>query len=297
MPTVRRSDLGAQTAFRLGAGQRIVADGRFAIRTAGANGFLAAGEAGGAFLRSLGEALKADQIQRHVAEANDRLAKEARAAVIRAYASRNPRRHIQPYRVGSGRVGYGLIERALADSGHEGLSTRFKVQPFDFDLLDRLTRLPGSRLGLWRQINFGALPNSGKKPKSYAVALNGGSGFVLQLENDPVPAGVLKRPLNRWRDASGEFVPPHPNGDDEFVPGRARGGEKRLVPLKGSRATQFMDAAPRTIARRFGPIYSEMYGDVLADARKRTRLGKAGVYVPKNLGNVRQPQFFVVSVR
>lgn len=297
MPTVRRGDLSPQVAFRLGAGQRIVADGQFAVRTAGANAFLAAGQASGAFLRSLGEALKADQIQRHVAAANDRLAREARQAVIRAYASRNPRRNFQPYRVGAGRVGYGLIERALADGGHEGLSTRFKVEPFDFELLDRLTRIPGSKGGLWRQINFGALPNSGKKPKAYAVTLNGGSGFVLQLENDPIPAGVLKRPLNRWRDAGGEFVPPRRNGDDEFVPGRARGGQKRLFPLKGSRATQFMDAAPRTIAKRFGPIYSEMYGDVLADARKRSRLRKAGVYVPKNLGAVKQPQFFVVSVR
>lgn len=277
----------------LGAGQAIVRDMGVSIGAAGAAAMGAAGPRAGGVLRSISEAIRADQVQRERREANEQLARLARAAVLRSYRNRTPRRKIAPYRQGASRVGYGLIEAALSDGGHEGRSTRDRVLVFDEGILDRMTKV-GSSGALWRQINYGALPSSGKKPRGYQVKFINGAGFEIRGENQPIPAGALKRPVGLWRGPGGELVPPVRNGDDQFVPSR-RWRAYPLVPLRGSRATQFMDAGYKAIAENYGPVYSTMYSKVFSDSAKRARLKAKGVYVPGP--RVVQPRFFPVSVR
>lgn len=292
MPTIRREDLPAAVAFRKGGGQQFIQDLAVGIRNGAAQALSVGGARAGVFSQSLARALQEDRIDRaRMQRTHEELAAQARAATIRAYKSRTPRRRIPAYRKNV-RIGYGMIERALSDGGHAGRSTAFLVDVFDFELLDRLTSL-GGQGALWRQINYGALPSSGKTPKSYAVLLDNGGGFVLQLANNPVPAGVLRRPRGRWKDASGNFVPPSEGGDDRFVPRRRSAA---VIPLKGSRATQFLDAAPRELQKRWGPAYTRMWNDVISSATRRTRLERGGLPVPKRQTNLKQPRFFTVRV-
>lgn len=282
----------------LGAGQGIVrADFGISLRTAVQNMVAVSGERAGVIANSLADALRRDRINRSILKAtHDRLAAKARSAAISAYKARNPRRKIAPYRTGGSRVGYGLTLAALQDGGHANASTAFRVVPFDTDILDSMTRV-GATGALWRQINFGAKPNSGKAPKPYTIAMPGGGGFTLQMPDLAVPAGVLKRPAaSFWVNSEGERVPMGPPGDDEL---RIRKNWRNygMIPLRGSRATQFMDAALRSLQNEWPKEYTRMYSELLNDARQRARLERGGVRVPQRIGSAAPPRFFKVNVR
>lgn len=283
----------AEQTLRNGAAI-ISANFQVSVRTALINGALAAGGRANAFVQSMGSALSEDAINRAtLLRANDELAARARVDTISAYAQRQPRRQIAPYRVGAGRIGYGLIESALADEGHAGASSAFRVVPFDVELLDAITRV-GARGALWRQINFGAEPNSGKKPQAFQVRMDRGGGFVLQMPDLAIPAGVLKRPSRSFFvGGDGRYAAPNPEGDDQFVAGRPA----PPIPLRGSRATQFMDAAAASLARNVGPTYAGVYAKLLGDAQQVARLKARGVTVPKRPATVGAPRFFVIDVK
>lgn len=284
----------------LGSMQRIVRDsGSVSLRTAAQNAMAVGGDKSMLLLRGLSQALSMDRINRNILLAvHQQLARDARQQTIAAYQARNPRRTVPPYRQEHGRIGYGVTLSALRDGGHEGMSTAFRVQPFDFDLLDALTSR-GELTNLWRQLNFGALPNSGRGPAAFQVVLPNGGGFTLQLPNQPVPAGVLKRPKRGiFVDGNGKRVPFAEGGDDRFQPLRGAASSP-MVPLRGSKATQFMDAASESLAKGWGPAYQKMYRSLLTDAQQKARLQRGGVQVPKGqgVGTARTPQIFVVKVK
>lgn len=298
LPKVTEAELG-NAAIRLKAGgQRLVTEeGRVGARYAIMQAALASGAKAGIIMQSLGEALSMDKINRRILkDTHDRLAADARAATIAKYKQRNPRRQIGAYRTGA-RIGYGLIEAALANPGHAALSTSFTIEPFDFELMDRLTKI-GSSGALWRQINFGALPDSGKAPEAFATALPGGGGFVLQMPNSPVPAGKLKRPkASYWVDRSGNRVEPGPPSNHEMrISPKWQSASPQMVVLRGSRATQFMDAGIQRLAKKMGPAYASMYTELISDAQRRARFERAGITVPKRLGAAKPPRFINVRV-
>lgn len=250
------------------------------------------GPAAGAYGKMLEDVIRGDRLQSQRLAAHRRISEEARQKVVRSYRMRKPRRNFPPYRQGRGRIGYGLVEAALLDGAHQAKTTRSSIVILDFDVMDRMTK------GIWRQINFGAMPNPGtKKPGAYpVVAVSGGysSGAVFQVANRPIPAGVLRRPRGRWKNLEGRFVPPVINGDDRFVPFYK---SRAVVPLRGSRATQFFDSGVAHVAKSIGPAYVEMLDRALADPKSRSRLKAGGVRVPRNLGNVKRPQFFSYTVK
>lgn len=278
------------------AGRSLANDVGYAARLGIVRGVEAATGRAGVFMESMADALKKDRINRSILRnTNERLAEQARRAVISQYKSRTPRRRQAPYRT-EARIGYGLTLAALKDGGHADASGPFRIVPFDFDLLDQLTSFGGEG-ALWRQLNYGALPASGKAPAAFGITLPGGGTIAYAPTNHPVPAGVLKRPANAfWRNESGQRMGNNPRGDDIFQPtkGAASGP---MIPLQGSRATQFMDAASRSIAENLPAAYTAMYRDLLNDAGQRARLKAAGVKVPQRLGALKQPQFSRVRVR
>lgn len=301
MPRLRRvaeSELGTAAVRLKAGGQRLVTEeGRVGARYAIMQAALTSGAKAGIIMQSLGEALSRDKVNRRILkETNDRLAEGARKATRSKYKQRNPRRKIGAYRTGA-RVGYGMIEEALNNEGHAKLTTSFTIEPFDFGLMDRLTRV-GASGALWRQINFGALPNSGKAPEAFATALRGGGGFVLQMPNQPVPAGELKRPKGSyWVNASGNRVPFSEPGHDELRIRRDWSKHKpKTVPLRGSRATQFMDAGLQYLNNNMGPVYASMYTELISDAQRRARFERQGITVPKRLGAAKPPRFINVRV-
>lgn len=291
-----RSDREILKRQVLGAGQGIIRDDLgVSLRTAVQNMVAESATRAGVIAEGMGQALRQDRINRSILKSShDRLAAKARSAAISAYKTRNPRRKVAPYR-SSSRIGYGLTLAALQDEGHANASTAFRVVPFDTEILDSMTRV-GAEGGLWRQINFGAKPNSGKAPRPYSIAMPGGGGFTLQMPDLAVPAGVLKRPAGSfWVDSEGSRVAPVANGDDEL---RIRRDWRNygMVPLRGSRATQFMDAALRSLQNEWPKEYNRMYTALIDDAQQRSRLQAGGVKVPK-LPTAKPPRFFKVNVR
>lgn len=147
-------------------------------------------------------------------------------------------RNIAPYRLSTRDAG-GRLAAALASS-QMFRATYDGVGFGNVRFLDSAARQ-------WHRLNFGAAPNAGSRPRTFAIKWQGLVVGAVGYNEGPSPAFMLPR----GRFVEGAFFPTGPTP---------------VHPARGVAAWNFLDAAPETLAREIGPAYSLLFDRWAASA-------------------------------
>jgi hypothetical protein len=208
------------------------------------NQSLAVNEQVRAFAEALANIHRHSHARNQLAQAHTQVAKLMQQAVLEDYDKAKARygRNIAPYRLTTRDAGGKL--RAALQSNIFYRGTYDGIGFVNVSLLNNTARQ-------WHRLNFGARPAGTYTPRLYQARFgNLVAGSFGYLGEGPSPGFGL--PYGFFT-REGAFYPR---------------GPRQVIPTRGIRAWNFLDAGPRVLAERIGPAYDGLYRDWYASAQR-----------------------------
>lgn len=197
-------------------------------------------------VHTLGQALDMKVLPKErLAKANNKIAENAQAAVVRGWRSRLPRK---TWRGGPNRQ-TGLLGPALADPSMTAATNHRFISFINTDVLDM-------QASHWYRVNYGASGSrfaEGRTARRFVMQLDG-SAFA-SFSDDLRPDPISWIPSKRYYDSDGNMYP-------------GRGAEAVRSPY-GARAARFFELGHSVVARETPQAYETLWRQYVAEKTDR----------------------------